>query len=330
MAVAVTLWVGAAIAATWPVDGGAPATAALLVATGLVVVLADRVARVLGAWAVTGVAALGVVGTALVSGPDAVHPHFGVLGYANANAAWYAAGVGAACVVAIAAPVLAVRVAGWGTALGLGVLPVLSNADAATIGVVLTIGATAVVAVRPSLSRLVAGTAVAGAAVLWVTTIAVGIARRSGGGVSLPVFGEARPRFWGEAVALVAEAPVRGWGAHGFARLAPSAADPDQAWAHHEFLELAVEHGILLTAVVALAVAVAAVALVRVQDPAAAVGAVTLAVGVALASVDYVWLHAAVPVTLAAVVGAALGRAAEVSPGSGTTVASSATRQARA
>ncbi len=314
VAVAATLVVGALVAALWPVGGGAPATAVLLVATGLVVVLADRAARLFGAWAVAAVAVAGVLVTAAVFGQEAFHRNFGPLGYANATAAWYAAGVGAACVVAIAAPASAFRVVGWGAALVLGVLPMLIEAVAASIAVAVTIGAAVAVTVRPSLAGAVARAAGIGAIVVGVATVVVGIARRSGRGVDLPVLGEARPRFWGEAVALIAQAPVEGSGAHGFARLAPSAADPDQAWAHHEFLELAVEHGILLPAVVTVAIAIALVALARRDDPVAAVGAVALAAATVLASVDYVWHDAAVPLTVAAVVGSALGHASRPAP----------------
>ena len=89
-----------------------------------------------------------------------------------------------------------------------------------------------------------------------------------------------RVQLWSEAFALAEASPVRGVGAGEFARLSPTAQDPDLAWAHSAPLQAAAELGYVGLALLALLLGWAILALGR--------DAVLVAVLFLPATIDYV------------------------------------------
>lgn len=310
---AILLAWAATVVAVLPLGAGSREAAALILAAVLVAAVAGTVSRFAGVWFPAGVVVGTIVFVAVASGADAVHPLFGPLGYSNATAAWYAAGVGAAAVAAVDDSHVALRLLFAVAALGLAALPVMIGADGATAAVAVTLLVAVVAAAGRWLQRAVVVVSGLGTLAIVAGTTMVGLA--SVDGVSDEVaatVGEARPRLWGEAISLIERRPASGLGEGAFGRLAPSGADRDTAWAHHELLELALEHGILAALLVVIAIVVIFVALWSSGGRVAAVAAASLATAVALASIDYVWHQSAVVLSLAAIAGMGVGRTSTV------------------
>jgi O-antigen ligase len=134
----------------------------------------------------------------------------------------------------------------------------------------------------------------------------------------------ARRQLWASAVDLVRAEPLTGVGAGGFASSRAPGADTDLRWAHHGYLQAAAEWGVpglvLLLGLAAWTWIALWTAAGDRPAPAAVAAAALVVVGLH-GTVDYVWHVAAVPLVLAALVGAGTARPVRVSrrevPGDG-------------
>ena len=294
-------------------------------AAGLILVAAAgyTLARVAGARAgvVPFVAGGGIAaGVAVVllagtwRGPDA-----GLLGYANATAALAVQGAAVAG-LAVAARQRRVRGLAVAGALLLAAAPWIIRSQAGEAAGLLVVGAVVLSLAhqrRADREPLVLA-AVAAGLLLVATAAQMWIGQRFGGPGADPAvppwmeeLSVRRADLWHDATQIVAAHPLTGAGAGAFARLSPTAADPDTPLAHSLLLQVAAEHGwvgaALLTGGMVWAVARTAAA------PAA--GATTVAVAAwvgfqAQAGIDYVASFWPVVLVAAAVQGLATGAGA--------------------
>ena len=119
---------------------------------------------------------------------------------------------------------------------------------------------------------------------------------------------ERRAALWHEALVIMAEHPIAGVGVDGFQVFSPTArSDPDARWAHNGFLQQGAETGVvgLILLVLLFVWGFVRLAATATPDAFSALGAVALAALGIHASVDYILHFPAVPLTAAALVGAA-------------------------
>jgi O-antigen ligase len=257
--------------------------------------------------------------------PDVVgrEPLAGPLGYQNANAALAAEAFVAALAVVLMRDVAstAVRVVMLIAAAALATIPIVEGAWAAAAGVflVIAVGVWAII-VR---TRVQATLLAAGFLILVTVTVLAGVAaatRSSGIGTREPGSPTgARLALWGDAVHMIRAHPIVGIGSGRFADESPTAReDPDLPHAHHEFLEIAAETGVVGGLLLVSAFAWAIVhAGVRRSPEAIVVAAGITALG-AHACVDYVLHFPIVPIAAAALVGGvAAHHRAEAEPAEG-------------
>jgi O-antigen ligase len=238
------------------------------------------------------------------------------LHYGNADGAYAAAAVGAGAVLMALRVPLLLRVVGGIGAAGFLVVCQQTNSVAAEVGAVMMIAA-AVIALLSDYSvrrwLLAAGpVAVVLAAAL---TAAVGAAYQRGQARQPLVVRSVthllttrRVTLWHDAADIAVHHPVSGVGPGGFATTSPTARiDHDARWAHSVWLQQVSEQGIVGLVLLAAAVGVGWWLLLRFRTPPAAAVAASWAVAGLLlqASIDYVLHFAAVPLTVAALAGAA-------------------------
>jgi O-antigen ligase len=285
---------GRADARPWPV------VALLLGAAGLVVGarhLAEREPSL-----VPGAVAMAVAGSLVLGFPALLRAGGAPTGYANSNATLAALGAVAAAAAAAATRPSAARRA-W-----------------AGLAVVLVVGVAATGSTAAALALAVAAALVLGSVLLEQLTLAVlggAIAVSLTLGVTVSIAGGAEPLglheraglrtdLWAGALEEVQEAPLRGTGPGAYAHHLPIGADADHRWAHHGYLQQAAEQGLPGLAWLLALVGWAYLRLwvgherahARTLAGAAAVTAVALH-----ATVDHVLHEAAVPLTLAVLVG---------------------------
>lgn len=226
------------------VGGGDPLSLALLVMGSGAVFLVSR--RAASAWpaAVPGLlVALGLLFIAIDPGgifDD--HPASGPFGYANTKAALYVLFAVAALMVAIRPGPRAVRVAGSFVAVGFALVPLASNARAATV-VAASLPVVAIVAIRGGPRRAFISLCAITVVVAALGTTALGA---WGDPASLgDTLDRRRVRLWVEAASLMGEHPVFGVGPGRFAAESPTGgSDEDARWAHHGFLHQGAETGV--------------------------------------------------------------------------------------
>jgi O-antigen ligase len=140
------------------------------------------------------------------------------------------------------------------------------------------------------------------------TTIVLGLTYAGGASVATSALTERRVALWHDALVIAGRYPATGAGFHRFEQLSPTArSDPDARWAHNEYLQVAAETGIpgliLVTSLVLWGFLALAREPVLTSKAVAAAGLAAVAIH---ASIDYVFHFVAIPVSAAALLGAAL------------------------
>jgi peptidoglycan/xylan/chitin deacetylase (PgdA/CDA1 family) len=228
-----------------------------------------------------------------------------VLGYANAKAAFFVVAAAASLMVAIGVRPRVLRISALVAAAAFAIVPLASQAWAAT-WVAASLPLAAIAAARRLSVRLVSTLA----SVVVVATLAgtVVIAGLGPPRAVTDVVGARRVALWSEAFDLMATHPVAGVGPGRFATESPTArSDPDAAAAHHSFLQHGAETGI---PGFVLLVSVFLWGFVRLTRARVTVGGVLAATALAglgvLASFDSLLSFPALPLTVAALVGSAM------------------------
>lgn len=228
--------------------------------------------------------------------PGITQPGGPPTGYGNANATL----VGVGLVAAVAAVRTHPRRERWRWALvvGLGASLVATGSVAGLVSVALAgalVAASGWARYRPVL--LLGGPIVVALAL----AVTVGVAIGDLGG--LADVGRVRSALWASAVDAVRSEPWSGVGVGGFAEVSSVGADADLRWVHHEYLEVAVELGVVGLGLLLALLAWAFARLSAAVRPEAAGAALTL---VALhGTVDHVWHRPAVLLVTALLLGAA-------------------------
>lgn len=259
-----------------------------------------------------------IVGTAAVlafTTPDILSgaPLAGPLGYANGNGAFFLQAAVAGLMLPAVSRATPVRVLGLVAAIGFSVVPFAAKSvTSATLLLVLPlVGLLVLVRAGPRV-------AVAACASLFVialiATVVLGSTYVPGdrsGSLDRIVdasIDERRVALWHESLAMMIEHPVTGVGVGGFQVFSPTArSDRDARWAHNSFLQQGAETGVigLILLVLLFLWGFAWLATTTTPDAVTVLGAVALA-GLGIhACVDYVLHFPAVPITTAALVGAA-------------------------
>lgn len=250
---------------------------------------------------VPGLVAVAVAGAVVLSYPAILRAGGAPTGYANANAALVALGaIGAAAASSVSRPGRPRQA--WAALVVLLAAAVVATGSTAAS---LVLGVAATLALASVLTRQVA-VAVAGGLIAVSLTLGVTVAIAAGGDpADLRARDEIRSELWSRAIEQAREDPARGLGP---GRSAPrnSTIDDDLRWAHHGYLQQAAEQGVV-GLVLLLAVVVWGYARLwcgRARESARTLaGATALSVVAVHASVDHVLHHAAVPLTLAVLVG---------------------------
>lgn len=312
--------VGAAIGWTslvgeWPGFSPAPFTALLLASTAAFVF--GRLAALASPSLVPGVV-VGGAALVAVTAPDVLSGANlgGPLGYANANGAFFLQAAMAGLMLAAASRASPVRVLGLSAAAAFGVVPFAAKSVTSAALLILL----PLVAI---LARALAGARVAVAVCGAMFIVALGAtivlgstytANDRSGLVDRIVdssLDERRAALWHEALVMVREYPATGVGLGGFQVLSPTARlDRDARWAHNTFLQQGAETGLLGLILLTLLFlwGFASLGLTGKQEMVSVVGAVVAAALGIHACVDYILHFPAVPITAAALVGAACSR----------------------
>jgi peptidoglycan/xylan/chitin deacetylase (PgdA/CDA1 family) len=228
-----------------------------------------------------------------------------MLGYANAKAAFFVVASAAAVMVAMTTARRVLRASVVVAALVFAIVPLVTQARAATV-VAVALPVAAVVAARRTSVRLVS--ALAGVVLVAAVAGTVVIGALGPSGAVPDVVGRRRVALWNEAFDLMATHPVVGVGPSRFATESPTArSDPDAAAAHHSFLQSGAETGVpafvLLVGVFLWGFVRLAGAGHPIGGPLAATALAALGV---LASFDSLLSFPALPLTVAALVGSAM------------------------
>lgn len=247
--------------------------------------------------------AFGVLATFALTYPGLLGAAGAPTGYANANATLAAVGSLAAVAAARSADPGRARQA-WVVAAG--ALAVVTAATGSVAGTAALAVAASLVAVGRGPDRAPA-VPVAGF-LLVLVTVAVTAAVSVGGADGIRAGDEVRADLWTAAADLAREEPLRGLGVGAFEERNPVTDDADLRWAHHEYLEVALEAGapglLLLLALAAwIAARLWASAPAHPVLATAAAGAATV-VGLH-GAVDHVWHRPAPLLLAAALIGAA-------------------------
>jgi O-antigen ligase len=260
------------------------------------------------------VAVAAAVGAVAITSSDisSGEPLAGPLGYGNANAALLVQGAVAAalCVVLARRPRSKILAGASVLVLAAFVYPTRSTAGVAVL--VIVVVTAAVVPWWAPARTAVAACACAAVAVL-LATVALG-GSYSYRGTDLTdravahTLTERRQALWYDALHIVRDAPLRGVGPGRFAQASPVArSDADARWGHSLLLQHAAETGLPGVILVMFMIALAFTQLYHGGAPAGArvVASVGLMVFLVHAGIDYIAHFAAVPLTVAALVGAA-------------------------
>lgn len=317
-AVGIGLFAGAGAWMIWASaeSGGSAARGiGLLLACGLALVAARSMgsrarlvvpaAALLAAIIVAARSKTGVLSTAPLSGP---------FEYVNADGAFYVQAAMAGLMLASSARPWLLRVLGAAGAGFFAVLPFMVHALAAAWLVLI-------------LSAIALGSsAVAGARGARVTVVVLGLAFVGTLGATILLGAQYRPSpepnslqrtalnvveedrliFWHEAFSIMRDHPRIGVGPGRYQVVSPIArSDPDDRWAHNEFLQQGAEGGVIGLVLLALIFvwAFSRLWMVTVPDPVTALSAASLAALGIHASIDHVMHFPAIPIMAAGLVG---------------------------
>jgi O-antigen ligase len=243
-----------------------------------------------------------------------VAPRSGPFGYSSITGAFYLQAAIAGLMLAVTGPRW-LRPAGLVAAGGFALVLLATQTRAAMVLLVLAIP-TAMLSLHRARRRMIGGCAALLALAIGVTTL-LGATYAREGDRSGPLdrlvdvtMSERRVAFWHDAVAMIAAEPLFGVGPERFAAMSEEAhRDPDEPWAHNDFLEQGAETGVPGLVFLAGIFAWGFVALARdgSQSATQVLGAVALAALGIHACIEYVLQRPAVPVVAAALVGAAVG-----------------------
>jgi O-antigen ligase len=235
----------------------------------------------------------------------------GPLGYANASGSAFVVAAAAALTLASSTGEESLRRALHLAAAGMLLVPLALGAITASLVGVL-VAAVATFPLR-STRRIVSALGSTFGFLLLVTA-ALGITYAVGPRTSFVdrlvdgTLGELRVTLWSEALAMVAERPLVGFGPGRFSEISPTAAvRPDAAWAHSEWFQTAAETG-LPGALLVLALLAWVVTILWRRDEAGTAVVVVAVLGTAAnATFDYVLRAPAIWLALAVLVGASAG-----------------------
>lgn len=257
---------------------------------------------------VSTVVALGIAGALIVTYPGMLDAGGGPLGYANSNGTLASLGVVAATSSALTAKHRP-AITAW------TLLTLLLIAEVVTIGSLGAVASLAAAALLVAASWIAERTSAAtlGGPVLVLLALAITTAIARGATIPrIEGHSEERVQLWAAAAGLVADRPLRGVGIGQFADQGFISPDPDLRWAHHEYLQLAAEGGVvaLVLLLALLGWGYMRLGLTGVRSSGqAALGAGALTLVALHSTVDHVAHSAAVPLTLAVLLGAATARA---------------------
>jgi O-antigen ligase len=241
--------------------------------------------------------------------PDVVdgRPMGRPLGYANATAALAVQAVAAASILAASSRTRTMRIIGVAAAAAFAAVPFVlgSIAGALLASVVIAVGAFGRLRRWRPLSAV--ALAVAFFSIL-LGTVALGATYENDGRASLieVVLSERRPALWKDALQQIGREPILGVGIGRFddeSQVARS--DRDARWAHHEFLQVSAESGLVggLLLVALVVWAIATTGRDGVDPPRAAIAAAAVAALAVHSCVDYVLRFPIVPVCAAFLLG---------------------------
>ena len=282
-------------------DGDGRPAPVLWLLVGLVLAVAIGRAAASRGVPLSGLVAVAVAGAAALTWPGVLAPAGAPTGYANANATLL--GLGALSAVGAARAAGSGRRGRWWSALAVLLLASVP-ATGSVAGTIVVIGAGVILAlaVRTGWSPLVIGTGMVAAALCLGLTVAIasgsdpaGLGGRAG----------VRAELWAAAEELADEQPVVGIGPGRFEVRNPVTDDDDLRWAHHGYLQVAAELGVvgLVLTLGLLAWAWAALWQASHRTDAAAVGAAALGAVATHATVDYVFHIPEVLIAAALLVG---------------------------
>jgi O-antigen ligase len=241
-------------------------------------------------------------------------PRGGPFGFSSITGAFYLQCAIAGFMVAMA-PWWPARIVGVASGVGLGLVPFVTQTQASVFVLPLIAAAAAVGIGRQDRIRPIVATC--------LIVVAVGVGSAAILGVLNPhgtsgAFNRAidatvtarRISFWHDAVTLLARHPLTGIGPGRFAdESATVRRDPDEPWAHNEFLQAGAEQGVIGMALLILLFGWGFIRLLHAQSPRGIVvlGAVALAALGIHACIEYVLQRPVVPVVAAALLGTAIG-----------------------
>jgi O-antigen ligase len=297
---------------TWPGFSAGPFTALLLATSAAFVVgrLAAAIRRSL-------VPAAVVAGSVLLAGttPDVLSGASlgGPLGYANANGAFFVQASVAGLMLTAASRTTLVKAVGLVTAIALGVVPFAAKSlTSAILLILLPVFALTIRALAGARVAIAACAAifigVFAASIILGSTYASGVRASRLDRLVDATLDERRVALWHEAIVMMRDRPVVGVGLGGFQALSPTArSDRDARWAHNSFIQHGAETGLIGLVLLTLLVlwGFSSLSAFTRPDILSVLGAVGLSALAIHACVDYVLHFPLVPVTAAALVGAA-------------------------
>lgn len=275
----------------------------LLLLGGAALVTVSRLLTRRDALLVPRVVAIGITGALVLGYPSLLHAGGAPTGYANANATLAALGAIAAAGTAAISARPGPRRAWAALALLLATSVAATGSVAASLALLL-VGVLAVGAVLlAEVSLAIAGGVVAASLFLGITA-----AMAAGGDpLGLTPRRDVRLELWARALEAVHDSPLRGIGPGAYGETYASGTDADLRWAHHGFLQQAAEQGVvglvLMMALVGWGYARLWEGRERRDRAVTIAGASALSVVALHATVDHVLHQAAVPLTLAVLVG---------------------------
>ena len=239
-------------------------------------------------------------------------PLGGPFGYANATGAFFVQVVVAALMAAAAFRAWALRGLFLAAAVAGALVPFAVHSVAGVLTLMLVPVALLALA-GPRGARAAVGVSGVLVGLVLTVTVLLGATLESDRpsasvGPLSSVLSERRLVLWSDALAIMADEPLTGVGPGRFQAVSPTAqGDQDALWAHHGFLQVGAETGVpgLLLLVSVFVWGFARLWLRPQPDAVTALGAIALAALGVHASVDYVFHFPAIPITAAALVGAA-------------------------
>jgi O-antigen ligase len=237
----------------------------------------------------------------------------GPLGYANANGAFFTQAAIAGLMLATASHATPARVLGLLACAAFVVVPFAAKSVTSAL-LLLSLPVIALSVRTFAGARVAVGSCAALFILTLAATIVLGSTYAAGNRSSLvdrvvdATIDERRAVLWHEALVMIREYPATGVGVGGFQMLSPTArSDRDARWAHNSFLQQGAETGLIGLILLTLVFVWAFTSLGATgwSNTLTIFGAVSVAALGIHGSVDYILHFPAVPITAAALVGAA-------------------------